>query len=286
MSPKLSSLPRSIAQEHSRRVVPFESLYDSVSAEIELFRDNTPSTLTADDRQWLTLLVTGFRSRFDEWIPVETEYLRTLYQQNWSTFTICGHASLHISFDLPLVIASSLRGGMEHEKLLRAEHFERVYVDLEKVFIEAMHAKWERPWLIEALQWRPLEFESVFLTWLLALRREAWFRAKELARSDEDGRVMAETRLHNEVQEKLETALAEVTLWGKIFALSAPRPVPSWAGAALISAIAAGVASLLSVWMAVGIELGLPIVLNLMFKRIAAAELRKVLKSFKPRSDV
>jgi len=282
----LSGKERPFSEIHRARVARFESLYNSVTEEIETFRDRVPNALPPDDRQWLTTRIAGFRERYEAWFPQEIEYLEKLYSQNWNTFTVCRHASLHISYDLPVVIAATLRGGTEVERLLRADHYEEIYVNLERTFINAIHKPWDKPWLIEVLQWRPLEVEGLFLTWLLALRRHAWFRAKGLVRSTEDDWASLETHLHKEVQETLELALKNLTWWGKLFALSAPRPIPGWVGAELIAALVSGVAFLLSSWLALalGFQIGLPFLMNFVFKKIAVIQLNKMLNSFLPRS--
>ena len=296
LASSLTSLRRSVRRRpfelpfseiHRERVAQFESLYNLVTQEIEGFRDSLPNALAADDRQWLTALIFGFRKRYDEWIPQEIEYLKTLYDASGDTFTVCGLAALHIRYDLPVVIAATLRGGTENERLARADHYEQIYFALEKAFKNAMDKPWDKPWVVEFLQSPLLELEAAFLTWLLKMRSDAWFEAKKLARSTEAERASVEDQLHKDVQDRLDFALTtKGWLWAKIFALATPHPIFAWSGVLFIAASISGVAVLLPGWLSlIGYVLApLPIVIKLAFRTIAFAQFKKMLASFLPPS--
>src|SRR5262249_21151167 len=142
-------------------------------------------------------LVSGFYDRFVRWPSDEPEYLSLLYTQNWGTFTVAGHAYLHVSYDLPVVIADTLppkfQSDTDPESQTRAAN---IYLSLEKAFRDAVQSNWDKPLLIKFLLWRPFEFDLIFLGWLIELRRGAWIHAEMLSKISDEHRARWRLRLH------------------------------------------------------------------------------------------
>ena len=117
------------------------------------------------------------------WLREQKDGLLSLYSQTWKTVTLLGHATLHIRYDLPVVIATSLKGDNEYERLVRAERYEEVFTLLEKTFNTVIDKPWDKPLLVEVLGWQPAEFDNMILTWLVSQRRDAWLQAKTTGES-------------------------------------------------------------------------------------------------------
>jgi hypothetical protein len=250
---------------------------------MERFRDDNGNGLTPDERKWLTSLIVGFYSRFVRWPSDETEYLSQLYRQNWETFTLSGHAYLHVSFDLAVVIAETLREQQAHsdnplESQARAAE---IYLALEKGFRDAVRSNWDKPPLVKFLLWRPFEFDSLFLAWLIQLRNSAWIHALKLSAAPDDRHRRAlKLRLHAAVLSKLEDALTQSWPWSKIFGLSAPGALAAW-GSAAGATLPLGIAmSAFSLPLAIGTEILFPVLLRGLFETLAKSRLNKLIESF------
>jgi hypothetical protein len=99
-----------------------------------------------------------------------------------------------------------------------------------------VHSDWDKPFLIKFLLWRPLEFDAVFIGWLVNLRNGAWIHASQLASAaSEHDRSILDKKLHQAVQQTLDHALKQSWPWSRIFGLSSPGAVAIWAGAAAVS---------------------------------------------------
>ena len=144
-----------------------------------------------------------------------------------------------------------------------------------------MNKPWDKPRLIRFLRWRPLEFEAVFQTWLLSMRRDAWFQAKKLVRATEAERASVEDKLRKDVQGRLDLALEKRVPWGIIFELSAAQPIFNYSGFIfVILMLIIDVTYLPRGWTLVGTLVLLPIVIG----TIAVAHFKQMLDSFLPPS--
>lgn len=274
-----------LTKVHQRRVRRFQSLYRSVTLQMRRYRDDATNALTVDEIQWLSNLIAGFQERFDNWPTHEIEYLEALYGQNWDTFTVAGHAYLHVSYDLPIVIADSLLGQAASQKaLVSTVRASEIYLSLEKGFKDAVHSDWEKPFLVKLFLWRRLEFDTVFLAWLVHLRNGAWIHASQIASSSDSDRSELREALHERVQQKLARALEQTWPWSRIFGLSSPGALTAWGAAAVVGLpLAMGVGALTeSVTAIVGGEFVFPFVIRSIFGLFEMFYVQRLMAAFEP----
>lgn len=92
-------------------VKPFKLLYESVDRGLERYLDDHGG-LDAQAKQWLEWLIDNFRDEFDAW-PSRRHlkpYLNKLRSRSTDpALRLAGHAYLHVAYDMPRVIARSLR---------------------------------------------------------------------------------------------------------------------------------------------------------------------------------
>jgi hypothetical protein len=122
---------------------------------------------------------------------------------------MAGHAYLHVSYDLPIVISQSLQASHLHSQARASQ----IYMALESGFKAATRSAWNKPLLVKFLLWTPLQFDPVFLGWLIQLRNAAWIHAVYLANVSEDERPAAKISLHRDIEERLRRALQQFWPW-------------------------------------------------------------------------
>jgi hypothetical protein len=267
---------------HQSRVKHFDSLYRAVTVEMEKFRDR--ERLSKDKRQWLSYLIRGFQERFTNWIPNEVKYLEDLYNQRWDTLTLTGHAHLHVSYDLPIVIAQSFQAIGFSNDLIGQARASQIYMALEKGFSSAVRSTWKKPFLVNFLLWRPLKTDPIFLSWLIQLRNGAWIHAVYLASVPEGDLPAVQSSLHGNIERNLKCALRQFWLWSRIFSLRAPGALGGWSGAIIGSLPFWFLGSIASSELGIAAIIVLPPLFRVLFEELAMMKLNNLIAAFEPPS--
>src|SRR5262245_11896608 len=95
-----------VFQEFAAETRPFRLLYDEVTELMQLQSEG----LEGKERLWFESLIQGFQTEYEAW-PKKPHVIRYLIRLrgSWQLLRVMAHTFLHIAYDLPRVIADSLR---------------------------------------------------------------------------------------------------------------------------------------------------------------------------------
>jgi hypothetical protein len=237
--------------------LPFDLTYQKVTGKIAVYRSSTPN-----EQLWLQSLIDGFQAERDVWdtTPDLSPYFLRCTRLKHRLLHLAVCACLHISYDLPRVIADRWpgRAPWRDPPRLRGQW---VFFDLASTFPEALQeiSKDRKvmgypsriAWLVP-----PTAMEALG-HWVLHLRTAAWIHAR-LLREDPGNRAFRERRM----LEAMTAALRRVSDWTPwsgallhppnpplpratptLFALTAADFDHAWIGAAGLALVGAAAAS-------------------------------------------
>jgi hypothetical protein len=178
----------------SGRTQPFLSVYTDITAHVERFS----TRLTPAEARWLGFLIDGFQARFKEWGgPKFKDCLDRLDHacgkgHRGNALRLLGHAYLHISLDLPPVIADSLSNP---EVSIPPERAQDIFHEMNSLFrdsfarvsMDPSYFGW-RGWLLRGMDYfrftaslKGLAGPDRFAVW----RNAAWVNGESLAAAKE-----------------------------------------------------------------------------------------------------
>jgi hypothetical protein len=125
-----------------------------------------------------------------------------------------------------------------------------------------------------------LQFDPVFLSWLVQLRNGVWIHPTYLAGAPDVKHLALTEALHREVESKLKNALRQFWLWSRIFGLTAPGPLAGWIGA-LIGSLPFGLLAVTeSTRFGIVVSTMLPVLFRFSFEQFAMTSLSKLITAF------
>lgn len=174
-------------------VEPFSELYDNITKRLEYIRDHK-LTNDSDAQGWLQYLIDNFDARYKAWQtsanPDLQRYLEKLSDKDTDQVVrLAGYVYLHIGLDLPMVIASALKGAPRASgntpPLMGINH--KLYLMIAPEFAEVLHnhkfrfKQGMRLWLFSK-PW-PLRTEAVHILvyWILTLRSVSWIHGEYIS---------------------------------------------------------------------------------------------------------
>jgi hypothetical protein len=170
----------------SRFFEPFDQTYSEVTAVMRRSADGFAATR---ERDWLTRLIKEFQNERDAWptIPSLAAYRDACARVRPRFLRLIVCAYLHISYDLPRVIADNWPGQDDWAAGPFEDRGEHIYFDLEPVFPDVLGQIAGR-WSVMGGYSVVLRFVSRNLLrasshWLLRLREAAWRHARTLSSS-------------------------------------------------------------------------------------------------------
>jgi hypothetical protein len=165
---------------------PFRLMYAQVTKAIRRFAENRPP----EESAWIQKLVDGFEREYRAWettpSPAIRAYLRKVDEHGRDSrlLRLIGHAYLHISYDLPRVIAeSTLASGLSESQArtvyeLMMPLFRRVWAD--SVRRPEVVGNWAAGFRLLAQ-----DYLDVSVYYVLALRYQAWSNSRRMNPSTE-----------------------------------------------------------------------------------------------------
>lgn len=187
MAPQLSMRERELLRD---RVRDFALVYDKVTASMRdqwSLRRRLPTDGKRDAR-WLAFLMANFYALYKRW---ENEadlanYIRMFLQRRSRLFRLSGFVYLHISHDLPLVIAKGLLPlGKNNPPGLSRNRARQLYVGLTPYFAESFFIAVRRGALGPGIRIQSYipgarHYFGVLSQWALTLRSIAWIHGEML----------------------------------------------------------------------------------------------------------
>lgn len=158
-----------LLHEHEKNVRPFRGLYDRITEYLTLHADELDNTSLRD---WVHGLIDAFESRYREWPVREQEFLGVIYSRDDQYFHLTSLAYLHIMYDLPIVLAESLKDIPES----KLRDYQKVYCVLHRIIRNAFLSNWEGKSLLLNLSGQEVWQKSID-QWLHGLRDRAWQNA-------------------------------------------------------------------------------------------------------------
>jgi len=160
------------------RTEEFELLYRRVTGVLQDFV-RRKTNWSSDEEKWFVDLISGFLNEFEIWDTPTTppsirQYLQ-LFDRESAQVRLASHAFLHIAYDLPRVIAQTLRPPSTEARL------GQIFLEPSPLFLKAFvdFAKEGGFGLMgRLLGWKPSRIVGF---WTLALRSQAWIHAMVLA---------------------------------------------------------------------------------------------------------
>jgi hypothetical protein len=165
----------------------FDRLYDSVTDELKKFVQEGCDTkrISKSQEEWFQSLIDGFRKEFEAWQLAPSgsplgRYLDLFNHGASRRMRLSAHAFLHVAYDLPRVVACTLRKMPGESRIAYRSLFLRPAPLFRQVFLD--QARQGRLGLLA----RPLGYlkvAEILSYWLLSLRSVAWIHAESLADS-------------------------------------------------------------------------------------------------------
>jgi hypothetical protein len=165
----------------------FARLYDSVTDELKKFvREGCDrKRISKSQEEWFQCLIDGFRKQFQAWQLAPSgsplgRYLDLFNHGASPRMRLSAHAFLHVAYDLPRVVAHTLRVMSPQSRIAYRSLFLRPAPLFRQVFLD--QARQGRLGLLA----RPLGYlkgAEILGYWLLSLRSVAWIHAESLADS-------------------------------------------------------------------------------------------------------
>jgi hypothetical protein len=229
------------------RYASFARLYEDVTSALESFVLDglIRGHITHWERDWFKTLIDGFTIEFRAWPdypsghPIRA-YLDAFEERTPAQLRLAAHAFLHIAYDLPRVIAGTLRTLPPPSRMALRSLFLRPAPLFRQIMLDQMRRG------TFGILFRPLGFlrpAEILGYWLLALRSVAWIHAESLADSPNTGAL--DLRLALGLMEAGRRARGSIE---RLDNSSLLQIVPSATIAAqdprLIAAIVAGIAAL------------------------------------------
>lgn len=163
----------------------FARLYDSVTDALVRYVNKglAETRISQPQADWFWWLIEKFAEEFQSWdsAPAPIRHYLDLFNHDVSRrVRLSAHAFLHVAYDLPRVIARTLRRIPRGDRLVYRSLFLRPAPLFRRVFVEqARHG-------YLGLLARPLGYlkaAEILSYWLLSLRSVAWIQAESLADS-------------------------------------------------------------------------------------------------------
>jgi hypothetical protein len=169
------------------RSTAFADLYGDVTSALErhIREQESLGALTALDAAWFRALISGFQTEYLKWPAYRGthlgEYLQLFENERIDPILrLASHAFLHVTYDLPRVIADTLAGTTGPGRLVKRTVFLRPGPIFLREFMA--HARTGKLGLLARLMGR-MESARVLAYWVLALRSIGWVHAEVLADS-------------------------------------------------------------------------------------------------------
>ena len=226
---KLSRLSQFMGKKQFRDYVkPFATVYREITRSLKEFRRKELPQKPATDARWFAYLIVHFKRKYNSWENATGgvhSYLDKFHQRRVpGLLRLAGHAYLHISHDLALVVADSLaaqsgrgtRGNPPPISRARAQViFLRPTSRFYSVFIDTM-GKWEVAGIVGKVSyiipWRRAAL-SALADWMIALRSTAWIHGEILFASNK--RPQLEDDLITALNDAADEALKEFWIIGR-----------------------------------------------------------------------
>jgi hypothetical protein len=186
---------------------PFDTTYSRVTERMRAYG----ATLPAAEQRWLTSLIDGFMIQRNRWTtaPEIAPYLDSCARLRWRFLRLIASAYLHVSYDLPRVIANHWNFDPPR---VTEERTELIFFDLSNVFPEILEtvavnytvSGWPS---IVAKWFVPKGAVKAAAHWVLLLRASAWIHARRLYLSKPQQRHYREKKM----LEAITAAVADVS---------------------------------------------------------------------------
>jgi hypothetical protein len=177
----------SLADENVR---PFATLYEKVEQYLTAYvnNPNNPDRLSSSEKDWFNFLITNFRNEFGKWAAdVRLQGYLDFFRKGSNAYKALGCAYLHIAYDLPRVIADSLKDEHSFANGLDLGRARGIYLQQAPAFFDIIENQGTNNeifgHLFSFLNWiTPDRFSLVGVmgNWILALRTTAWVHAEIL----------------------------------------------------------------------------------------------------------
>jgi hypothetical protein len=163
----------------------FARLYGSVTEELVRYVNKglAETRISQPQADWFRWLIEKFAEEFQSWdsAPAPIRHYLDLFNHDVShRVRLSAHAFLHVAYDLPRIVARTLRRIPRSDRLVYRSLFLRPAPLFRQVFLEQAR----RGYL--GLLARPLGYlkaGEILSYWLLSLRSVAWIQAESLADS-------------------------------------------------------------------------------------------------------
>jgi len=177
---------------------PFDDVYEAVTAQMKGRADRFP---TEEERKWLKQIITDFKIERDLWphsAPLNP-YRRQWARLRLRVVRLVASIFLHVSYDLPRVLAKNWPGTGEWLQGPSEPRGEWLYFELRSIFSEILSASARRRRVTgifaPMLCLVPLKLLDNLVVWVSLLREGAWRHGRTLAKLTPDKRAVVEQRM-------------------------------------------------------------------------------------------
>lgn len=171
-------------------VKPFSILYEKVEQYLTAYVSNrkNPDRLSLQEKEWFTFLITNFRTEFSKWeADLKLHHYLDYFRDGSNAYKTLGCAYLHIAYDLPRVIADSLKVQHSFASGLDIGRARGIYLQQAPAFFELIenHGTNKEVFgrffsFLNGIIPDRFSLVGVMGNWILALRTTAWVHAEIL----------------------------------------------------------------------------------------------------------
>lgn len=203
---------------------PFDEIYRAVT---ERMRSRSQQLAVDSERNWLNHIIGDFQNERNVWLvsPSLEAYRLQCERLRFRVVRLVASAFLHVSYDLPRVLADNWPAQGQWHAGPSEPRGERLYFDLRSIFSDVLSTRARRPQVtgvFAPILWCvPLKLIGNLVHWISHLREAAWRHGRTLSNLAPINRADTEQRM----LQAMSIALREVNNLPWTFTLPEPPNV-------------------------------------------------------------